>query len=83
MPCMELFDKQDAAYRESVLPAAVRARVAVEAGATMPWYKYVGLDGAVIGLDHYGASAPAKLLFEQFGFTAQHVCEETLRVLGK
>ena len=49
----------------------------------MPWYKYVGLDGAVIGLDHYGASAPAKLLFEQFGFTAQHVCEETLRVLGK
>ena len=83
MPCMELFDEQDAAYRESVLPAAVRARVAVEAGATMPWYKYVGLDGAVIGLDHYGASAPAKLLFEQFGFTAQHVCEETLRVLGK
>ena len=83
MPCMEVFDEQDAAYRESVLPAAVRARVAVEAGATMPWYKYVGLDGAVIGLDHYGASAPAKLLFEQFGFTAQHVCEETLRVLGK
>ena len=83
MPCMELFDAQDAAYRESVLPSAVRARVAMEAGVSMPWYKYVGMDGAVIALDHYGASAPAKVLFEQFGFTAEHACEEALRVLGR
>ena len=61
----------------------VRARVAMEAGVSMPWYKYVGIDGAVIGLDHYGASAPAKVLFEQFGFTAEHACEEALRVLGR
>lgn len=83
MPCMELFDAQDAAYRERVLPSAVRTRVAMEAGVSMPWYKYVGMDGAVIGLDHYGASAPAKVLFEQFGFTAEHACEEALRVLGR
>ena len=83
MPCMELFDAQDAAYRESVLPGGVRARVAMEAGVTMPWYKYVGMDGAVIGLDRYGASAPANVLFEKFGFTAERACEEALRVIGK
>lgn len=83
MPSMELFDAQDAAYREKVLPVAVRARVAMEAGATMPWWKYVGLDGAVLGIDHYGASAPASKLFEEFGFTAQHAVDAAKASLKK
>ena len=83
MPCLELFEAQDAAYRESVMPAAVRARVAMEAGVSACWYRYVGLDGAVIAIDHYGASAPASKLFKEFGLTAERAVEETLRVLGK
>jgi transketolase len=83
MPCMELFEAQDAVYREAVMPAAVRARVAMEAGVAGTWHKYVGLDGAVIGIDHYGASAPAARLFKEFGFTAEHAVAEALRVLGK
>ena len=83
MPCMELFLKQDAAYQESVLPAAIRARVAMEAGATMPWYRFTGLDGAVIGIDHFGASAPAGILFREYGFTVDNVVETVRRVLGK
>lgn len=62
MPCCEVFNRQDAAYKEAVLPCACRARIAVEAGCTQGWYKYVGLDGKVLGLDHYGESAPAGLL---------------------
>ncbi len=83
MPCMELYEAQDAAYRERVMPGAVRARVAMEAGVSDNWYRYVGLDGAVIGIDHYGASAPAAKLFAEFGFTSEHAVAETLRVLGK
>ena len=83
MPCMELYEAQDAAYRESVMPAEVRARVAMEAGATASWYRYVGLDGAVIGIDHYGASAPAARLFKEFGFTVERAVEKALHVLGK
>lgn len=83
MPCMELFEAQNAAYREQVMPVAVRVRVAMEAGVTDSWYRYVGLDGAVIGIDHYGASAPAGRLFAEFGFTAEHAVAETLRVLGR
>ncbi len=81
MPSMELFLAQDKEYQESVLPSGVRARVAMEAGATMPWYQFTGLDGAVIGLDHYGASAPAATLFREFGFTAENAAETALRVL--
>ncbi|MCL2544504.1 MAG: transketolase [Clostridia bacterium] len=81
LPCLELFEAQDAAYREGVMPAAVRARVAMEAGVSACWYRYVGLDGAVIGIDHYGASAPASRLFKEFGLTAERAVEETLRVL--
>lgn len=73
MPCTELFEAQGAAYRERILPSAVRRRVAVEAGATQGWYKYVGLDGAVIGLDRFGASAPAKVLFEKLGITTANI----------
>jgi transketolase len=73
MPCAEVFDAQDAEYKEAVLPAAVTARVAVEAGVTDYWYKYVGTSGQVIGIDRFGESAPAGQLFEQFGFTADNV----------
>ena len=83
MPCMELFNAQDESYRESVIPSCVRARVAMEAGATMPWYRYVGLDGSVIGLDRFGDSAPAATLFREFGITAEHMAEEAEKVLGK
>ena len=72
MPCTSVFDTQDAAYRASVLPAGVK-RVAVEAGSRESWWRYVGLDGAVVGMDTFGASAPAKKLFEHFGFTAANV----------
>ena len=71
MPSMEAFDGQPQAWKERVLPDRLRRRLAVEAGATMPWYRYVGLDGKVIGIDQFGASAPAKMLFEQFGFTVE------------
>jgi transketolase len=74
MPCTELFDRQDKAYRDSVLLPGVR-RVAIEAGTTMGWYKYVGLDGAVVGLDRFGESAPGGAVMKYFGFTAEHVAE--------
>lgn len=73
MPCTDVFDRQDAAWRESVLPGAVRKRVAVEAGIGDFWRKYVGLDGAVIGMDGFGASAPGGTLFKHFGFTAEAI----------
>jgi len=73
LPCTNVFDKQDAAYREQVLPSAVRRRVAVEAGVTDYWRKYVGLDGAVIGIDSFGASAPAEALYKHFGITVEAV----------
>jgi transketolase len=73
MPSSDVFDRQDADYRESVLPNAVRKRVAIEAGVSDFWRKYVGLDGAVIGIDGFGASAPAEALFPHFGFTVERV----------
>ncbi|KGK57431.1 MULTISPECIES: transketolase [Xanthomonas] len=75
MPSTDVFDRQDAAYRESVLPKAVRKRVAVEAGVTGFWRKYVGLDGDVIGIDTFGASAPADQLYAYFKITAEHVVQ--------
>jgi len=82
MPCCERFDAQDAAYRESVLPAAVTARVAVEAAITAGWYRYVGTTGAVVGIDSFGASAPAGELYKLFNITAQRVVEEAQSLLG-
>jgi transketolase len=73
MPSMELFDAQSSEYKESVLPNKVRCRLAVEAASSMCWYKYVGLDGTTIAMDHFGASAKASKLFEEFGFTAENV----------
>ena len=83
MPCIEDFESQSAKYKESVLPKSVRARVAVEAGATATWYKYVGLDGKVVGIDTFGASAPAGKLFEKYGFTVDKVVEAAKEVLSK
>jgi len=80
-PCWELFDKQPADYRESVLPAQVRARVAIEAGAKLGWERYVGLDGAVIGLDRFGASAPYKIIYEKLGITVEKTIEAAKRLL--
>jgi transketolase len=81
MPSWELFEAQDADYREMVLPSSIRARVAVEAGLRTGWERYVGLNGAVVGMDGYGASAPAKELYEKFGITAENVVARALRVL--
>ncbi|HET8854175.1 MAG TPA: transketolase C-terminal domain-containing protein [Ktedonobacteraceae bacterium] len=73
LPSWELFDRQPADYRESVLPQAVRARVAVEAGTKLGWEHYIGLDGACVGMKGFGASAPAEILYEKFGITAEKV----------
>ena len=73
MPSTDVFDRQDAAYRESVLPKAVRRRVAIEAGVGDFWRKYVGLDGAVVGIDTFGASAPIEALMPHFGFSVDRV----------
>ena len=75
VPSTDIFDAQDAAYKEEILPNAVRRRVAIEMAATQSWYKYVGLDGAVIGIDKFGASAPAAKVMEEYGFTVAHVVE--------
>ena len=83
MPCVERFAEQDQAYRDSVLPPAVTARVAVEAGVPDLWWRYVGSRGQVIGLDRFGESAPAGALFEYFGFTAKAVADAARQVLGR
>ncbi len=82
MPCTEVFDLQDHEYRESVLPSDVTARVAVEAGVTDIWWKYVGPQGRVIGIDRFGESAPANVLFPHFGFTVDHVVGAVKGVIG-
>jgi transketolase len=80
MPCWELFDAQPQSYRETVLPPGVK-KVAVEAAATLGWHKYVGTDGVVIGLDRFGASAPAERLYAEFGFTPQNIVERAMAAL--
>ncbi|MCH7536756.1 MAG: transketolase [Proteobacteria bacterium] len=82
MPCTDLFDAQDADYREAVLPAAVTARVIIEAGVTETWWRHAGPQGRVIGLDCYGASAPADVLFEHFGFSTDNVVAVAKEVLA-
>ena len=81
MPCTDLFDSQSAAYRESVLPAAVKAKVAIEAGVTDGWWRYVGEHGQVVGLNRFGESAPAEELFEHFGFSVANVTRVAKSVL--
>ncbi len=80
-PSWELFERQDQAYRDSILPPSVTARLAVEAGTTFGWERWTGDKGSVIGLDHYGASAPGNLVMQKFGFTVAHVIEESLALL--
>ena len=81
MPCMEIFLRQPKEYQDKVIPPCVRARVAMEAGVTMPWYRFTGLDGKVIGIDHYGASAPYAVLFKEFGFTVENAVKAAKEVL--
>jgi transketolase len=83
MPSWDLFEAQPPAYRESVLPAAATRRLAVEAGATLGWERYVGQAGDVIGIDHFGASAPAKVLLKEFGFSVDNVVERARRLIGR
>ena len=73
MPCVEWFEAQDKEYRDSVLPPSVKARVAVEAGIGLTWYRFVGDAGRIVSLEHFGASADGKVLFQEFGFTAENV----------
>lgn len=75
MPCVEWFEEQEQGYKDSVLPPSVKARVAVEAGIGLTWYRYVGDAGRIVSLEHFGASADAKVLFREFGFTGEHVAE--------
>lgn len=83
MPCMELFDIQTQKYRESVLPSGVRARVAIEAGRSTPWYKYVGIDGECCCIDTFGMSAPADVMFEVCGFTSDNVVQLAKKTVKK
>jgi transketolase len=81
MPCWELFDVQPQSYRDRVLPPGVRARVSIEAASPFGWERYVGLEGAIIGIDRFGASAPGSILMREFGFTPEHVVETAKGVL--
>ena len=83
LPSWDLFDRQSQAYRESVLPSAVRARIAVEAGVTLGWERYVGMGGVIIGIDHFGASAPASVLYERFGITKESIIAHAKRLVGR
>jgi len=83
MPCCELFLKQDIAYQHSVLPPTVTKRLAIEAGSTNFWYQFVGLEGAVLGIDHFGASAPAAVLFEKFGFSTKNIVNKALQLVSR
>jgi transketolase len=82
MPCWEFFDRQPAAYRESVLPKAVRARLAIEAGATLGWWRYVGDSGGVVGIDRFGASAPGEKVLAELGFTVENVVRKAKALLS-
>ncbi|MGW4437245.1 transketolase [Streptomyces sp. NPDC004596] len=82
MPCVEWFEEQDQGYRDSVLPPSVKARVAVEAGIGLTWHKYVGDAGRIVSLEHFGASADGKVLFREFGFTAENVADKARESLA-
>ena len=82
MPSADVFDSQDESYRQYVLPPGIDKRLAIEAGVSDLWYKYVGLNGSIIGIDRYGESAPGSILFEHFGFTSDHVITELKKLLS-
>ena len=83
MPCMELFEAQSPEYREQVLPAASVARLAIEPGSSMSWWRWVGSGGQVLGLDRFGASAPGTTVLEKLGFTASHIAERARALLAR
>ncbi|MGW8267912.1 MAG: transketolase-like TK C-terminal-containing protein, partial [Longimicrobiales bacterium] len=83
MPSWRLFLDQSQAYRDSVLPREVHARVSVEAGVTLGWERWIGDSGVAVGLDHFGASAPWQVLFREYGITSDRIVEETRRILGR
>ena len=83
MPCWELFERQPESYRDTVLPPSVRARVSIEAAAPFGWERYVGLEGAIIGVTGFGASAPGPVVMREFGFTPEHVVEAAKRVVER
>jgi transketolase len=83
MPSWEVFEAQDGRYRDEVLPAAVRARLAIEAGVSMGWERYVGPEGKILGIGRFGASAPGNVVLEKFGFTAEAVMAAVKEMLGK
>ena len=82
MPCIELFQRQDQAYRDSVLPPSIKARVSVEQAAVMGWDKYVGTTGEIIGMHSFGSSAPLADLLKKFGFTPEKVLEAAKRQIA-
>ena len=81
MPCVELFEKQNQSYKEEVLPKTATKRLAIEAGTPEFWYKYVGLEGKVIGVEKFGASAPAKIVLREYGFSVENVLKEVLGMI--
>ena len=83
MPSLDLFEAQSKEYREAILPSNLRVRLAVEAASSFGWHKYVGLDGDIISIDRFGASAPADTLFKEFGFTAENVVNRSIKLLNK
>jgi transketolase len=83
MPSTDIFDMQDEAYKKSVLPPEIKARVSVEAASVFGWERYVGLEGAIIGMTTFGGSAPAKDLFKKFGFTVDHVVQAAKQVMAR
>ena len=83
LPSWEIFDTQPREYRDQVLPPDIRARVSIEAASPLGWERYVGLDGVAMGLPHFGASAPASVLYQKFGLTAERVATEAKVVLGR
>ena len=83
MPSWELFKWQSPEYRESILPKSIKKRVTVEAASTLGWAQWAGDEGVIIGIDHYGASAPGGEIMKNFGFTAEHVTSAALRLLGR
>jgi transketolase len=83
MPSWELFEKQPEEYKKQVIPREIRLRISVEAGATLGWHKYIGPGGEAIGIDHFGASAPVKVLLEKFGFTPENIISRVKALLAQ
>ena len=83
MPSWELFEAQPQAYRDTVLPPSIRARVSIEAASPFGWERYAGLEGAIIGVNHFGASAPGPVVMREFGFTPEHVVDTAKAVLKR